>query len=162
VGISYLCPFVLILNWISKPLGFPEVVAPLLSLSALAMPLLSSSDTVTGTLGPSDISQFLHDLAQRFEPDGELQEVFGPIVVGLLFHPSLLRPEGLGGGDSSWRGIIGGLEVLVSIKSVAIMITQLPEWNPTIATAANFEQISLFGPLCRLGVFTQEWVWVHS
>lgn len=54
--------------------------------------------------------------------------------------------------------MIGGLEVLVSIKSIAIMITRMEEWNPQNATAPTFERMSLLGPLCRLGVFSREWV----
>ena len=46
----------------------------------------------------------------------------------------------------------------MSIKSIAAMITRMDEWIPNEATAANFEVTSLFGPLCRLGVFLPEWV----
>lgn len=46
----------------------------------------------------------------------------------------------------------------MSIKSIAVMITRMEEWNPVNATAANFEYVSLLGPLCRLGVFGREWV----
>lgn len=87
-----------------------------------------------------------------------MDDILAPVVRGLLFHESLFRPEGLGGGDSSWRGVISGLEVLVSIKSIAGMITRMEEWNPQNATAATFERVSLLGPLCRLGVFWAEWV----
>jgi hypothetical protein len=87
-----------------------------------------------------------------------MDDILGPVVRGLLFHESLFRPEGLGGGDASWRGVISGLEVLVSIKSIAAMITRMEDWNPPNATATTFEKISLMGPLCRLGVFSPEWV----
>jgi hypothetical protein len=87
-----------------------------------------------------------------------MDDILGPVVRGLLFHESLFRPEGLGGGDASWRGVISGLEVLVSIKSIAAMITRMEDWNPPNATATTFEKISLMGPLCRLGVFFPEWV----
>lgn len=139
-------------------LGPPELVEPLLSLSALSAPLSSSPTASPNTLTPSDIEQFLQDLARRFEPDNEIDDILGPVVKGLLFHESLFRAEGLGGGDASWRGIIGGLEVLVSIKSIAMMITRMAQWNPANATAPTFERIALFGPLCRLGVFSLEWV----
>ncbi|KAL0579137.1 Ubiquitin conjugation factor E4 [Marasmius crinis-equi] len=139
-----------------RPLGPPELVAPLLSLSALSAPLLSATPS-PNTLGPSDIEQFLQDLAVRFEPDDEIDEILGPVVHNLLFHPSLFRPEGLAGGDSSWRGVVGGLEALVSVKPIATMITRMPEWIPSNATAVNIEMISLMGPLCRLGVFSREW-----
>ncbi|GLB38346.1 putative ubiquitin elongating factor core [Lyophyllum shimeji] len=140
-----------------RPLGPPELIAPLLSLSALSAPLLATPSTSPNTLTPSDIEQFLQDLARRFEPENEIDGVLGPVVKGLLFHESLFRPEGLAGGDSSWRGVVGGLEALVSVKAIAKMITRMEEWNPPNATAANFEKISLLGPLCRLGVFSREW-----
>ncbi|PFH54088.1 hypothetical protein AMATHDRAFT_136414 [Amanita thiersii Skay4041] len=137
--------------------GAPELVTPLLSLSALSAPLLSTPSSSPNTLSPSDIEQFLQDLARRFEPDNEIDGILGPVVRGLLFHESLSRPEGLGGGDASWRGVVSGLEVLVSIKSVATMITRMEEWNPPEATAFDFETKSLLGPLCRLGIFAREW-----
>ncbi|PPQ91665.1 hypothetical protein CVT25_012878 [Psilocybe cyanescens] len=140
-----------------RELGPPELIKPLLSLSALSAPLLSSASENPYTLSPSDIDQFLQDFARRFEPDNELDDILAPVVRGLLFHESLFRPEGLGGGDSSWRGVISGLEVLVSIKSIAAMITRMEEWNPENVTAATFERVSLLGPLCRLGVFWAEW-----
>lgn len=142
----------------SRPLGPSELVEPLLSLSALSAPLLSTPTSSPNTLTPSDIDQFLQDLARRFEPDNEIDDILGPVVRQLLFHYSLFRPEGLGGGDASWRGVVSGLEVLVSIKSIAIMITRMEEWNPPNATAPTFEHRSLLGPLCRLGVFPREWV----
>ncbi|KAG7088410.1 hypothetical protein E1B28_012407 [Marasmius oreades] len=140
-----------------REVGSIELVAPLLSLSALSAPLLSASSTSPNTLGPSDIEQFLQELAVRFEPDNEIDGILGPVVHDLLFHPSLFRPEGLAGGDSSWRGVVGGLEALVSVKAIATMITRMPEWIPPGATAANIELTSLMGPLCRLGVFSREW-----
>ncbi|KAJ6508731.1 ubiquitin elongating factor core-domain-containing protein [Mycena sanguinolenta] len=140
-----------------RPLGPPELVAPLLSLSALSGPLLGSSSSSPNTLTPSDIDVFLQDLTRRFEPDNEIDGVLGPVVHQLLFHESLFRPEGLGGGDAGWRGVVGGLEALVSIKGIAVMITRMEEFNPPNATAATFERVSLFGPLCRLGIFVREW-----
>ena len=143
-----------------RPLGPPELVQPLLSLSALSAPLLSSPSSNPNTLSPSDVEQFLQDIARRFEPDNEIDGILGPVVRELLFHESLFRPEGLGGGDGIWRGVVSGLEVLVSIKSIAVMITRMPEWIPEHATAPVFERVSLLGPLCRLGVFSAEWVGV--
>lgn len=134
-----------------------ELVTPLLSLSTLG-PLLSSASTPVNTLAPTEIRDFLQDMASRFEPDNEIDDILGPVVLRLLFHPSLFRPEGLGGSDSSWRCVIGGLEALVSVKPIAVMITRLPQWNPPNATAATLERVSLMGPLCRLGVFPLDWV----
>ncbi|KAF8340032.1 ubiquitin elongating factor core-domain-containing protein, partial [Amanita rubescens] len=143
-----------------RPVGAPELIAPLLSLSALSGPFVSGPPSSPNVLTPSDIGQFIQDLACRFEPDSEIDNVLGPVVNGLLFHESLFRPEGLGG-DASWRGVIRGLEALVSTKSVATMITRMEAWNPPNATALNFERTSLLGPLCRLGVFYQEWASFH-
>ncbi|KAJ7212066.1 ubiquitin conjugation factor E4, partial [Mycena pura] len=140
-----------------RPLGPPELVAPLLSLSALSTPLFGSSSSPPHALTPSDIDLFLQDLARRFEPDNEIDGVLGPVVHQLLFHESLFRPEGLAGGDAGWRGVVSGLEALVSIKAIAVMITRMQNWNPLNATAATFEHVSLLGPLCRLGIFGREW-----
>jgi ubiquitin conjugation factor E4 B len=119
---------------------------------------LASSSSSPNTLTPSDIDAFLQDLTRRFEPDNEIDDVLGPVVRQLLFHESLFRPEGLGGGDAGWRGVVSGLEALVSNKAVAVMITRMEDWNPPNATAASFEHVSLLGPLCRLGIFGREWV----
>ncbi|KAJ6613305.1 ubiquitin elongating factor core-domain-containing protein [Mycena sp. CBHHK59/15] len=140
-----------------RPLGPPELVASLLSLSALSAPLLASSSSSPNALTPSEIDLFLQDLTRRFEPDNEIDDVLGPVVRQLLFHESLFRPEGLGGGDAGWRGVVSGLEALVSIKGIAVMISRMEDWNPPNATPASFERISLLGPLCRLGIFGREW-----
>ncbi|KAJ3574715.1 hypothetical protein NP233_g1573 [Leucocoprinus birnbaumii] len=105
---------------------------------------------------PPTWSNSSQELAHRFEND-ELESVFGPVIKGLLFNECLFRPEGLAGGDAGWRGVISGLELLVSIRSVATLITRMPEFNPPEATAATIEKTSLLGPLCRLGVFGREW-----
>ncbi|KAK7677760.1 hypothetical protein QCA50_019312 [Cerrena zonata] len=139
-----------------KPIGAPELVAPLVSLSSLSAPLLSGSTTIS-VLSPTEVEPFLQDLARRFEQDNELDGVLGDVVYSLCHHPSLFRPEGLAGSDSTWRGIISGLEALVGIKSIAVMITRLPSWNPAGTAANNFEIVSLFGPLLRLGIFSREW-----
>lgn len=133
-----------------------ELVAPLMSLSALSEPLYSNAKS-SGILTPGDVEPFLQDLARRFDPDNELDGVLGPVVCQLLFHESLAKPEGLGGGDAIWRSVVSGLEALVSVKSIAIMLTRMPEWNPSTATAPTFEKVTLMGPLCRLGTFGKEW-----
>ncbi|KAH7915426.1 ubiquitin elongating factor core-domain-containing protein [Hygrophoropsis aurantiaca] len=140
-----------------RVVGPAELVTPLLSLSALSAPLLSSSAGESTGLLSSEVEDFLTDLAKRFEPDNELDGILAPVVRQLAFHESLFRPEGLGAGDSSWRSVIGGFEALVSVKSIAIMLTRLEEWNPPSATAPTIEKISIMGPLCRLGVFSREW-----
>ncbi|KAI0071497.1 ubiquitin conjugation factor E4 [Panus rudis PR-1116 ss-1] len=139
-----------------KPLGPPELIQPLLSLSSLSAPLLSTS-APTAVLSPTEIEPFLNDLARRFAPDNELLDVLGEVIRGLCFHPSLFRPEGLAGGDASWRGVISGLEALVSVKPIANIITLMPEWIPEDSMAHTFEVRSLMGPLLRLNVFDREW-----
>ncbi len=141
----------------SLPLGAPELVEPLLSLSALSSPLFSGPANDPNKLDSSDIEQFLQELTRRFDGD-ELEGVLGPVVKGLLFHESLFRPEGLTNRDAGWRGVVSAMELLVSIRSVATMITQMPEFNPQEATAPTFETVSLLGPLTRLGIFGREWV----
>lgn len=110
------------------------------------------------SLGDSDIPQLLQDVVHRFDTVDGLAEVLGPVVIGLLFHPSLFREEGLAASDPQWRGVLTGLEALVSHKQIAIMITKMDEWNPADATAVTFETRSLMGPLLRLNVFSREWV----
>ena len=139
-----------------KELGAAELVAPLVSLSSLSAPLLSGSTTLS-VFSPTEVEPFLQDLARRFEND-DIENILGEVVQKLCHHPSLFRPEGLAGSDSTWRGVISGLEALVGIKSIAVMISRLPTWNPPNAAANNFEYLSLFGPLLRLGIFSREWV----
>lgn len=133
---------------------------PLLSLSALSAPLLSTSlsNTNEGLLTDSDIEPFLQDVARRFGPTDELDSIIGPVVTLFLSHESLFRAEGMGGADTTWRSVLSGLELLVSIKAIAIMMTRMENWNPDGVSAENFEKVSLLGPLCRLGVFPNEWV----
>jgi ubiquitin conjugation factor E4 B len=143
-----------------RPLGPPELVSSLLALSALSTPLFSNTNADTANvLTPNDVDQFLQDLARWHESDPDLYSaVMAPVIRGLLFHESLVRPGGLGGGDSGWRGVVSGLEALVSVKGMANLIVNMEEWNPPNATAADFERVSLMGPLCRLNVFAREWV----
>lgn len=131
-------------------------------MSTLSAPLLSTNSVSPNSLSPTEVQPFLEDLVKRFEPDGELDAVLGPVITQLCFHASLFRPEGLAGSDASWRGVLSGLEALVSIKAIAQLITRLPQWIPEGATAPNFEKVSLLGPLLRLGVFEQEWVSVFA
>lgn len=105
-----------------------------------------------------EIPQLLQDIVNRFDPEGGLADVLGPVVIKLLFHSSLFREEGLAASDPQWRGILTGLEALVAHKQIAIMITKMEEWNPANATAVTFETRSLMGPLLRMNVFSREWV----
>ncbi|KAG1788098.1 ubiquitin elongating factor core-domain-containing protein [Suillus plorans] len=126
-------------------LGSHELLSPLLSLSALSTPLYASTTTSQTTLAPTEVQPFLQDLVARFAD---------PVRV-LLFHNIL------SGGDSAWRGVIGGMEALVGVKPIAEMITRMPQWLGegfgVEVTAANFERLSLMGPLLRLGTFSREW-----
>lgn len=150
-------PLPSLMEYPRREVGSAELVGPLLSLSSLSAPLLSTPISSPNQLSPTEVEPFLQDIVKRFEPDNELDGVLGPVVRALLFHESLFRREGLAGSESGWRRVIAGLEALVSIKPIAIMITRLDEWNPEGATAANIERLSLMGPLCRLNVFGHEW-----
>ncbi|KAG1751124.1 ubiquitin elongating factor core-domain-containing protein [Suillus lakei] len=143
-------------------LGPHELLTPLLSLSALSTPLYASTTTPQTTLAPTEVQPFLQDLAARFTDPDELLNTLGTLVRILVAH-SLLTSEGIGGssGDSAWRGVIGGMEALVGVKPIAEMITRMPQWlgegYGVEVTAANFERLSLMGPLLRLGTFSREW-----
>ncbi|KAF8510860.1 ubiquitin elongating factor core-domain-containing protein [Gautieria morchelliformis] len=139
-----------------KPLGAPELLPTFLSLSSLFSPLSGPSSSASQVLLPTDLPELFTDLSSRFLDDG-LEEIVGPIIRLLCFHPSLQRPEGLGGGDVAWRSIISALDCLVGVKGVASVITRFDEWCPQNASPAQFEHVSLMGPLLRLGVFNREW-----
>ncbi|KAF8517435.1 ubiquitin elongating factor core-domain-containing protein [Hysterangium stoloniferum] len=142
-----------------KQCGAVELIPSLLSLSAISpLAAISTSSTV---IAPTDIVDFFTDLSNRFFGEG-LEDVMSPIFQQLCFHESLLRPEGLGGGDTAWRSVVAALECLTSIKGIATIITRLDAWCPEDATAADFEKRSLLGPLLRLGVFNREWPQIAS
>lgn len=139
-------------------LGAIELVRPLLALSALSGPLSSSSST--SLLSPAEVHPFLNDLSARFQASGELTDVLAPVFTRLLHDPSLLDPAGLVAPDAGWRRVLAGLEVLVSIKGGPEALTEIPAFVPTEATAANFEVVSLLGPLMRLGVVQRDWPYI--
>ena len=139
-----------------KELGAPELLPAFLSISSLFSPLSVPSSS-SQVLIPTDLVDLFTDLSVRFLDDG-LEEIVGPILRLLCFHPSLQRPEGLGGGDTAWRSIVAALECLVGVKGVAMVITRLDDWCPENADPSQLEHTSLMGPLLRLGVFNREWV----
>ncbi|GLB45696.1 putative ubiquitin elongating factor core [Lyophyllum shimeji] len=142
----------------SRPIGRPEVINAILSLRPATDPYQTSpSELRLHSLTQPEIEQLLRELADRFEDGDRIDGILGPVVEGLVFHESLFRPEGLFNRDSHWRGVVKCLEVLVSVKSIAMMMTRMKEWNPAHATAATFEKVSLLGPVCRLGMFPDEW-----
>ncbi|QRV77647.1 ubiquitin conjugation factor E4 [Ceratobasidium sp. AG-Ba] len=130
-------------------LGAQELLPSLLSLSSAP---LNAGSTALG-LGPGDVEYFMGDLAKRFAEDG-LDEIFGGIIDMVL---KALPAEGLGGGGSEWRSIVGALEALVSDKNIAMLMPRLPTWLPAGVAPHNIEIISLLGPLARLGIFAREW-----
>ena len=141
----------------SKIIGAPEFVALLVSLSSFAASPYASSGP-SNSLSPSEIESLLSDIVARFDPDGELESVLGPVVIGLLHHECLFTQEGIASADSLWRGVVGGLEVLVANKIIVKMMCMMEEWCPNGADAPSFEKESLLGPLLRLNVFPTEWV----
>ncbi|KAG1881945.1 ubiquitin elongating factor core-domain-containing protein [Suillus tomentosus] len=144
-------------------LGSRELLSPLLSLSALSTPLYASTTTSQTTLAPTEVQLFLQDLVARFADPDELLTTLSTLVHTLVAHTLTIPSEGIGGsgGDSAWRGVIGGMEALVGVKLIAEMITRMPQWLGegfgVEVTAANFERLSLMGPLLRLGTFSREW-----
>ncbi|KAG2066491.1 hypothetical protein BDR04DRAFT_1106685 [Suillus decipiens] len=144
-------------------LGSHELLTPLLSLSALSTPLYASTTTPQTTLAPTEVQPFLQDLAARFTDPDELLNTLSTLVRTLVAHSLIMPSEGIGGsgGDSAWRGVIGGMEALIGVKPIAEMITRMPQWlgqgYGVEVTAANFERLSLMGPLLRLGTFSREW-----
>ncbi|KAG2134372.1 ubiquitin elongating factor core-domain-containing protein [Suillus cothurnatus] len=144
-------------------LGSHELLKPLLSLSALSTPLYASTATPQPTLAPTEVQPFLQDLAARFTDPDELSNTLSTVVSILVAHSLIIPSEGIGGsgGDSTWRGVISGMEALVGVKPIAEMITRMPRWLGegfgVEVTAASFEKLSLMGPLLRLGTFSREW-----
>ncbi|KZW03235.1 hypothetical protein EXIGLDRAFT_243210 [Exidia glandulosa HHB12029] len=140
----------------NRPVGHVELAEALLKMSSFGGPLLAlSSDQML--LGPGDMEHFIADLGRRFDNDG-LEDVLGPVVELVAWkNEALLRPTGLGGGDSGWRQVISALEALVSSKPIATMITRLPRWCPENLPAQVLELGCLFGPLLRLHVMPREW-----
>ncbi|KAG8932849.1 hypothetical protein FRC03_000161 [Tulasnella sp. 419] len=143
---------------VTQDSGAKELLPPLLSLST-GSPLtsLGSSSTSSSSLDPSDIEPFISDLAQRFENDG-LEDILGGVFKELV---DLIRLDAQGlastGSDGGWRAALSAIEALTSVKSVASIMTRLPEWNPRAITAAFLEHLTLIGPPARLSVFLREW-----
>ncbi|KAF8315752.1 ubiquitin elongating factor core-domain-containing protein [Cantharellus anzutake] len=143
----------------SKPLGYHELLASLLSIGGSG-PLLSSNASVT-TLESYEVEPFIQDLARRFEEDpSDLESTFCDVVQSGII-PIIFKDEnGLGStvtGPTSWRAAVTAMETLVSVKSIAAMMTRLPSWCPPSASAHMIERMSLLGPIARLGVFSREW-----
>lgn len=95
--------------------GVQELLPSLLSLSSAP---LNAGSTALG-LGAGDVESFVGDLAKRFADDG-LEDIFGDVITTVV---SALPNEGLGGGGSEWRGVVGALEALVSDKNVATIVS---------------------------------------
>jgi ubiquitin conjugation factor E4 B len=110
-------------------------------------------------LSGAEVDRLITDIQARFpNADDGIDDILGPLIHSLLFHPSLSRPEGLSAGDAGWRAILVGLEVMLKHRTICKMVTRMPEWCPVDADAAHIETSSLLGPLVRIGVFTREWV----
>jgi ubiquitin conjugation factor E4 B len=141
-------------------LGAPELVKPLLELSALSGPL--SSAPASTLLTPPEVGPFLQDLSARFHPSGELADVLGPVFTALLTTPALANPAGLVAPDAAWRRILAALDALLSVRGAPDALTSLPNWCPADASAADFEHRALLGPLLRLGTFAGEWPYIAN
>lgn len=95
--------------------GVQELLPSLLSLSSAP---LNAGSTTLG-LSAGDAEAFIGDLAKRFAGDG-LEDIFGDIIATVV---KALPADGLGGGGSEWRGVVGALEALVSDKNVAAAVS---------------------------------------
>jgi ubiquitin conjugation factor E4 B len=135
-------------------LGAPELVPPLLALSALAGPLGAAPQDAL--LAPAEVGPFLADLSARFLPAGELPGVLGPVFTALLGVPALRDPGGLVAPDAAWRRVLAALDALLAVRGAPDVLTGLPAWCPDVAPGA-FEHAALLGPLLRLGTFAPEW-----
>ncbi|KAI0043444.1 hypothetical protein FA95DRAFT_1563296 [Auriscalpium vulgare] len=140
-----------------KDLGPAEFASQLVALSSFASPLYGGSLPSPSKLADADIAPFLAALVARFEPDGELADVLLPVATHLLHHPALSDPAGISAGDSQWRGVLSGLEALISHRSIAHMLVRADAWAPADAGAPDFEKRSLMGGLLRLNVFALDW-----
>ncbi|KIO29369.1 hypothetical protein M407DRAFT_70531 [Tulasnella calospora MUT 4182] len=140
-----------------KEAGPKELVRPLLGLATSSL-LTSLSNTASPAdqLEPSDMEQFITDIAARFDGDG-LEDVVGPVFSELA---DLIRRDAQGlagtGAENGWRAGLLALEGLVAVKPVAAAMTRLPNWNPSGLTAAFIEHLTLLGAPARLSIFTRE------
>lgn len=107
-----------------KEAGPKELLKPLLGLATSSL-LTSLSNTATPAdqLEPSDMEQFIADIAARFDGDG-LEDVLGPVFSELA---DLIRRdvEGLAGtgAENGWRAGLLALEGLVAVKPVAAVVS---------------------------------------
>lgn len=138
-----------------------ELLPSLFALASSSSIFSSASSDGTILLEPqSELEHFLTDIAKRFDKDG-LEDVLGNLVRAVVFSPSLAggmvrntsthykyktrdhfqvhssttAPQNLT--PTSWRSAVAALEMLFGIKQIAVMITGLPEWNPTLYDEAT-------------------------
>lgn len=107
-----------------KEAGPKELLKPLLGLATSSL-LTSLSNTATPAdqLEPSDMEQFIADIAARFDGDG-LEDVLGPVFSELA---DLIRRDAHGlagtGAENGWRAGLLALEGLVAVKPVAAVVS---------------------------------------
>ncbi|KAI0061420.1 hypothetical protein BV25DRAFT_1805616 [Artomyces pyxidatus] len=143
-----------------KELGAAEFAEMLVSLSSFSNTIYGGSVEASHSLAEHEVQQFLQEFVSRFEPDGELEDMIGEIAAHLFFHECLFTGQGLAASDSQWRGVLTGLEVFLSQKSIARIIVARDQWIPTDCSPNDFENTCYMGPLMRLSVFTRDWPYV--
>ncbi|KAI8149698.1 ubiquitin elongating factor core-domain-containing protein [Fennellomyces sp. T-0311] len=91
-------------------------------------------------------SEYLVELVARFADDG-LDAILGSALV--IISQRLRNADVLG----DYKPSLQTLTYLCENKTVAAMITTLPEFDPVDATARSIEEVSLLGPFFRLSAY---------
>ncbi|KAI9269014.1 ubiquitin elongating factor core-domain-containing protein [Phascolomyces articulosus] len=91
-------------------------------------------------------TEYLNELVTRFADDG-LDMILGSAIT--IISQQLRTIDILG----DYKRHLQTLTFLCENKAIASMITTLPEFDPSNATAKNIEEISLLGPFLRLTAY---------
>ncbi|CDH50642.1 ubiquitin conjugation factor e4 [Lichtheimia corymbifera JMRC:FSU:9682] len=127
---------------IQMPDMFPQIQSPTpLGPEQLVPRLLAEPDTAEGLP-----SEYLVELVARFSDDG-LDQIIGSALV--IISSRLQNMNILDDYKSSLRALTN----LCENKTIAGMITSLPEFDPSHAAAHNIENISLLGPFLSLTAY---------
>jgi len=127
----------------------------------------SVSSRPATSLQTNDFPSLLQDLGARFTPsaandfEGGLEDIIEPMITSL--GRSLLQNKiDIGGGGNqsaaNWRTIVGAIQSLTEIKTVAGTLVETKSWDTTttpgpMSSAPMVEFYSLLGPFIRLSTF---------
>ncbi|KAL9552599.1 hypothetical protein MBANPS3_003682 [Mucor bainieri] len=127
---------------LQMPDMFPQIQnAPLGAAEQLVPRLKAQPDTPQGLP-----SEYIAELVNRFNQDG-LDMILGPALAAMSGE---LRLQNILG---DCKTSIQSVSYLCENKAIAMMVADLPEFNPSNATAPNIEEVSLLGPLFRLSAY---------